>query len=219
LAKLFKLISAPAALATAVAAGAGAGWLVSALLISRVPVEPPPHAGLTIERLSEVSQLLTLKIDLADALLCRIDGYAGGIQAALLIKGDVSIGVDLAEAHFENVDDLHRTASLILPAPRASQARLDHNRTRLVALQPTGLWSISPGTRAHEAIVNQAMREGQALLVAAANAKDADDRARDHAQTVLSAFCRPLGWRICVQWADRAAGSDKSTLTFTARSG
>ena len=79
-----------------------AGWLASSALKARRPPADPLHGGLTIERLSEVSQLLTLKLDLADVLVSRIDGYTGGVEAALLVKGDVCLGVDLSQARFQD---------------------------------------------------------------------------------------------------------------------
>ncbi len=157
---------------------------------------------MTVERLSEVSQLLTLKLDVSDVMLSRIEGYTGGVQAALLIKGDVSLGIDLAQARIQDVDQSHHTALLILPPPTASEPRLNHERTRIVSLEVTGLWRGVPGSRAEQAIANQAMNQAQNLLASAVREKNADQRARRHAEAVLTEFCRSLSWEITVTWAD-----------------
>ncbi len=200
--KLFKIVFMWALLPLAVVlAGAGSGYLAWAWLMTRAPVEPA-HAALTVERLSEVSQLLTLKLDVSDVLLSRIEGYSGGVQAAVLIKGDVSLGIDLAQARFEDVDQSHHTAILILQPPTPSEPRLNHERTRIVSLEVTGLWRGVPGSRAEQAIANQALNEAQHLLASAVREKNADQRARRHAEAVLTAFCRSLSWEITIHWAD-----------------
>jgi len=194
-----RLVVVPVAVVLAVA---GSGYLAWALLMTRAPVEPA-HAALTVERLSEVSQLLTLRLDVSDVVITRIAGYTGGVQAAVLVKGDVSVGVDLSKARFEDADSIQRAATLILPPPAPSSPRVDHQRTRLVYLAKEGLWLITPGSPPYEAVVNKAMCEAQQLLNAAAEAKDADDRARHHAEAVLKAFCRSLSWEIQIRWTDR----------------
>jgi hypothetical protein len=118
------------------------------------------HAYPSIQNVIELSDLLTLKLDVADVLVSRIDGLTGGVQVAVLVKGDVNLGVDIAQARFERVDPAQRTAVLVLPAPSASSARVDHDRTRLFDLSTDGLWSITPGTMDYTTAVNRAM--GQA---------------------------------------------------------
>jgi len=182
-----------------VLAVAGSGYLAWALLMTRAPVDPA-HAGITVEQLTEVSELLVLRLELSDVIVTRIDGYTGGAQAALLVKGDVYVGVDLAQAHFESIDENRRTATLVLPQPTASGSRVDHERSRIVALDETGLWKVLPGNRALPAVVNKAMAEAQGALTAAAGANKLRDRACRHSEAVLASFCSSLGWRIKVVW-------------------
>ena len=72
--------------------------------------------------MSELSQLLTLRIDVADVLVSRIDGVTGGVQLAMLVKGDVALGIDLSQSRFDKIDNAYCTAVLILPPPQASCA-------------------------------------------------------------------------------------------------
>ncbi len=198
--KLFKTVFLWALLLAVIPAGAASAWLVWALLMTRAPVDPA-HAGITVEQLTE--ELLVLRLELSDVIVTRIDGYTGGAHAALLVKGDVSVGVDLAQAHFESIDENRRTATLVLPQPTASGSRVDHERSRIVALDETGLWKVLPGNRALPAVVNKAMAEAQAALTAAASANNLRERARRHSEAVLASFCSSLGWRIKVVWDTR----------------
>jgi hypothetical protein len=184
--------------------GSGLGWAGAMAFRQPVPVDGI-HAGPSIERMSELSQLLTLRIDVADVLVTRIDGLTGGVQVAMLVKGDVALGIDLSLARFDQVDRAHCTALLILPPPQASCARVDHERSRLFALTADGLWAITPGTRDYLAVVDKAMAQAQDLVAAAARNNDADERARRHAEVLLSIFLHSIGWEVRVHWADRPA--------------
>ena len=142
--------------------GLGLGW-AGAMTIQRPLPADSVHTGPSIERMSELSQLLTLRIDVADVLVTRIDGITGGVQVAMLVKGDVALGIDLSQGRFDQVDHAHCTAVLILPPPQTSCARVDHNRSRLFALTSDGLWVITPGTRDYLAVVDKAMAQAQDL--------------------------------------------------------
>jgi hypothetical protein len=53
--------------------GSGLGWAGAMAFRPPVPVDGI-HAGPSIERMSQLSQLLTLRIEVADVLVTRIDG-------------------------------------------------------------------------------------------------------------------------------------------------
>jgi len=113
---------------------------------------------------------------------------------------------------FNKIDDAERTAILVLPAPEPSCARVDHDRSKLFALAADGLWAITPGTRDYLAVVNKAMAQADAMVAAAADNAEANERARQHAEVLLSAFFRSIGWTIVVHWADRPAiGADANS--------
>ena len=183
--------------------GSGLGWTGAMACRPSVPADGI-HTGPSIDRMSELSQLLTLRIDVADVLVSRIDGMTGGVQLAMLVKGDVALGIDLSQARFEQVDNAHCTAVLILPPPQASCARVDHDRSRLFALTSDGLWAITPGTRDYLAVVDKAMAEAQDLVATAARNNDADDRARRHAEILLNTFFRSIGWGVRIRWVDQS---------------
>jgi hypothetical protein len=163
------------------------------------------HAGLTIERFTDLSELLVVRLDVSDVLLSSIRGRTGGVDILLLVKGDVALGVDLSAARFAKVDKSRQVAVLVLPAPSASKPRIDHDRTRTVLVQKQGLWVLSPGTRPYGVVVDHAMGEAETLIRAAGDTSDADHRARGQAERVLQTFFRSLDWTVQIHWADQPA--------------
>jgi hypothetical protein len=185
-------------------------------IVSRAPSEGAlSHGtGLTVEKLQVLSVLTTLKMDVAEVQLTEIRGYTGTIKAVLVIRGDVSVGVDLSKARFEQVDEQARRAVLVLPQPQVQSVRLDQERTRLVGVWPSGLWTIVPGGEdADTTAVNLAYRYAQRSVTAAAQDPQVLVRSRRQAESVLRAFLGALGWEVRVRWeegvgpaARRAAG-------------
>ena len=84
--------------------------------------------------------------------------------------------------------------------------RLDHQRTRLFALQNFGLWLLVPGDRAETSVANSAYREAQRVVAAAAQSSESMQRAKKQAEGVLGCFFTAIGWRVRVRWADRESG-------------
>jgi hypothetical protein len=127
------------------------------------------------------------------------------VQLAVLVKGDVALGINLSQARFDKIDNAYCTAALILPPPLASCARVDHDRSRLFELTSEGLWAITPGTRDYLAVVDKAMAEAGDLVASTARINDADERARQHAEVLPGAFFHSIGWEVRIRWADRPA--------------
>ncbi|HSH96639.1 MAG TPA: DUF4230 domain-containing protein [Roseimicrobium sp.] len=181
-----------------------AAFIVGWFCARRAPQVPPGtyHAGLAIDRVTELAELLVVKFDVTDVVVTSLQGRTGGVQVVLLVKGDVSLGIDVAAAQFREVDCDNRTAVLALPPPTASRPRLDHTRTRIVLLRKEGLWQLSPGPTPYAAATDQALSDAQALVNVAGTTVDADHRARSHAEQVLQAFFKSIEWRVSVRWSD-----------------
>lgn len=192
-----------AGLATGLGAAWGTGWL------RKLPASPPPSvpsgshsAGLTLERVRKLSELTTLNVQVADVRETRIQGRTGSIKAVLIVRGDVTVGVDLSAAKFEAIDQKGHTAVLALPQPTVTSARLDQERTRLVGVWASGLWTIVPGGQeADAAAVNQAYREAEREVAKAGEDSAVIQRARDSAQGVLGTFAQGIGWSLTLHWA------------------
>jgi hypothetical protein len=194
-------------------------WLVFPMVVAAVaillwwkltgaPPKPPllattSNAGLTIEQVRMLSTLTTLRVEVADASVTDLRGYLGGMKAVLVVKGDVTLGVDLSAARFEKVDRKARTAVLVLPQPAVQSARVDHERSRLVDLHTGGVWLIVPGGgEAQAAVVDRAYRDAQRIVGAAAEDPAMRERARRQAEQVLGAFFRAADCKVSVRWAE-----------------
>ena len=155
----------------------------------------------TVEQVQALSSLVTQRVDVAEACETTLEGYTGSIRAVLLAHGDVLLAVDLAGAKFEGVDPTARTAVIALPPPQVRSPRLDHRRTRLLAISESGLWQITPGdNRTSSTVIEQAYRQAQAAIARVGNDPDLLARARHQTERVLGAFFAATGWKIRVQW-------------------
>jgi hypothetical protein len=162
----------------------------------------PSQGEPTIEQIQSLATLLTSRIDVADVQRTTLAGYSGGVSAALIVKGDVQVGVDLSRARLESVDIATRRAVLILPPPTVGMSRVDHERTRLWAISHQGLWQIVPGERASVAVVNQAFHEAQQMIGRVAEQPELIEHSRQQAQAVLKTFFAALDWEVNVRWTD-----------------
>jgi hypothetical protein len=166
----------------------------------RMPAATP--TGPTIEQVRELSALVTTSVDVADVQVTELRGWTGGVRVALLVKGQYLLGTDLSQSRFESVNQSKNAAELILLPPTATCARLDHERTKLYAVNSFGLWAILPTERAEVVAVDAALRDAQAS-VAAATGNGPSEKARRHAELVLGAFFREIGWQVTISWSDR----------------
>ncbi|HSZ56415.1 MAG TPA: DUF4230 domain-containing protein [Tepidisphaeraceae bacterium] len=165
---------------------------------------------LTVERIQSLSELTTLKVDVADARVTRLQGRTGSVQAVLVVQGEVIIGVDLASARFEQVNRTHNSAVLVLPDPKVQSMGLDHERTKLIGVWQGGLWEIVPGGQeADTAAVNLGYRDAQRALGTLAGDRALLDRARRQAQDVLQAFFIALGWDVTIRWANQTPSENQ----------
>jgi len=185
------------------ALGIAAGWAVRDWLNGWRPGSGVStwHSGPTIEQVRALSELVTTRVDVADVQETQISGYTGGIKAAILVKGDFLLGVDLSKARFESMNAEVRTAVLVLPQPQVSSPRVDHERTRLYAVGESGLWKIIPGDAAYTAVIDLAYREAQRIVGAAADQPSLIERSRRQAQDVLGTLFEAMGWQVTVKWA------------------
>jgi hypothetical protein len=179
-------------------------------------IGPPPvpageAAGLNVQRLVPLSVLTTLKVQVADVQVTRLAGRAGSVEAVLVLRGEIEVGVDLSRARFERVDESAKAAVLVLPAPAVQSVRLDHEHTRLAALWQSGLWTLVPGgEEAQAAAVNLAYRDGQRRLAELAAGPQLLAAARRQAERVLGVFVGELGWKARVRWANGPGSTARS---------
>jgi hypothetical protein len=189
--------------------------LIAPVVLQLVSAAEDGGGGPTIEQVRSLATLLTHRIDVADVQRTTLSGYSGGVSAALIVKGDVQVGVDLGRATFESIDHAARRATLVLPLPTIGTPRVDHARTRLWAITHQGLWQVVPGDRAAVSVVNHAYEQAQRMIGTAADRPELIERSRQQAEGVLKTFFAALGWDVTVRWADR----NNPTSTSTPREG
>jgi Protein of unknown function (DUF4230) len=178
------------------------GWLLGRGISPAKPAgEQILDTGLLIEQVHQLSSLVTTRVDVADVQITQINGYFGGVKAAILIKGDFLLGVDLSQAKFEKIDPTAKTAVLILPQPSVTSPRLDQARTRIFAIDDNGLWLLAPGDTDKTAVINRGYEQAQAYIANSAGDPAMIDRSRRQAENVLAAFFRAIGWMVTIRWA------------------
>lgn len=157
----------------------------------------------TIEQIQQLASLTVLHVPVADVQVYTLTGYTGGIQAVLVVRGDVEISTDLAAARLEAVDADHRQAYLVLPAPKAVRPRVDHERTRIYKIDRSGLWQMIPGEAGERDLVNKALQDAQRLIGEVGAQAELIDQARSRTKEVMMEFFRALGWRVETRWLDQ----------------
>lgn len=165
---------------------------------------PTSHsAGIAIEKIRELSALTTLTVSVADALVTELQGNTGSTKAVLIVKGDVSLGVDLSAAKFESVDAEHKRAVVALPRPTVQFVRLDQEKTRLLGVYNSGLWAITPGGGNTEtATINACYRDAQRTVAQVASDPALIARTRRQAELVLKSFVAATGWDLSIIWQE-----------------
>jgi hypothetical protein len=177
-----------------------AGILWMSLRVGRL-VEQEPGSMPTIQEIQGLAELTTLKVTVADALVTEVRGTTGGIDVVLVVHGEARIGTDLSAAHFESINHENRTAVLVLPTPRIQSVRLDHARTRIVGIWPTGLWTIVPGSGSIDGIaVDRAFTQAEQVVAAAGDDPVLIRRAKLESECLLPAIFRSMGWRVVIRW-------------------
>ena len=160
------------------------------------------HTGPTLEKIQELTVLVTHRVSISDIVETQIVGHTGGIRAIVMVQGDVIMGVDLQQARVVSRDETRRHLILELPPPRASSPRVDHGRTRIYALDAWGLWCLVPGSAAQAAVADRAFRDAQGAVEKAGNDPGLIVQAQERTQRIVERFGRDLGWEIHVRWPE-----------------
>jgi len=159
------------------------------------------HQALLISRMSEVAELVTLKVPVSRVMTRELTGYVGGIQCVVVVNGEVALGVDLEQVRIKDVEPEDRTATLVLPEPKVRYARLDHERTTIYDVSRQGLWWLTLGDEAARKLVNKAMKQAQVTVRSAARDPSLVEQARRRAERVLRTAFEAIGWDLKTQWA------------------
>lgn len=115
--------------------------------------------------------------------------FLTGEEVLLVAVGDVEAGVDLSDLTEGGVRVEDKTITLRLPEPEISSVSLDEEQTRLYD-RDQGVLRLRPD----ETIVEEARREAQDELVAAARQNDIRATAESNAEDTIRTFLTTLGY-------------------------
>jgi len=197
--RIYRVLKVGLILITVLAIGILAGTVWSGL---RAGESAPAfeHAGPTLQQVRSLASLVTTRVTLADAITSEIKGMGGSMSAVLVIRGDAEIAFDLQQARFSEIDSPGKRLILALPPPRVVQARVDHDHTKLFAVQRHGLWMLMRLDDVTRQLVDTSLREAQQTIERAAGDEAILATAREHAQQVLTAFASSLSWQLTIRW-------------------
>jgi hypothetical protein len=165
--------------------------------------------GIRIEQIQQLASLTTLHVPIAEVQVYQLQGYTGGIQAAMVLKGDVELATDLTAARLEAVDTGARQLILVLPAPHVARPRLDHERTKIYRIDRSGLWQVVLGDAGESELINRALQDAQQMIAQVGSQRELIEQARCRTNELISSFFHVLGWHVQIQWLDQSAAATR----------
>ncbi len=153
-------------------------------------------AGPRIEDVRRIARLAVLRVQVADV----IEGRTAGGRAVVLVRGDCDIAVDLDGIALLERDAEQRRARVRLPTPAPDRPRVDHGRTRVYAIEKTGLAALNPFADPRPQLLAESMRAAQEAVEQAVRNPEFVARAKERVAELLGAFYRELGWELTIDW-------------------
>ena len=149
----------------------------------------------TIEEIETLSELVTNRVYVADILKGSNKDYEG----VWAVNGDALISVDLANAVISNQNDIEKTVTITLPMPEVISARVDHNRTIHGGIKGVR-FALLRNPKNRESMLDEVMKEAQAVVEKAANKPELIENAQKQAQASLQHLYHKMGWNVSVKW-------------------
>ena len=179
------------------------GLMLCTWAYESMPSYPQPQHVSTppdIQSIRELTELTVLAIQATEIVNAEASGYTGGISLVMLIRGTVTLGVDLKPARFVCVDQARKHLVLSLPQPWVRRVEIDPQETRVLSCARRGLWRLAVGAALEDRAFAEALVSGRDRLEFAALREDFTRQARDHAQAVIRRFVTELGWTLDIRW-------------------
>jgi hypothetical protein len=168
-------------------------------------IQPPviQSQGPTVERLEQLSHLVTTRVLVADVLV----GEGNGCKGAWLIRGDAIIAVNLGQAAVVEKNETTKRATIRLPLPEVLQARVDHERTQIWELRTTTwiLWAADKDSL-RDAVVAHAQR----LVSQAAGSPENIQQAKAAAESAIRGLYAEVGWQVSIAWGSPPTDTPKT---------
>lgn len=184
------------AVLSVISMGLGLAWwgLQSRQLESLVPQDRIRSLGPTISQLERISELVPIRVHVADVLIAEGEGFRG----AWLIRGDAVLACDVSHAKIVQNDSTTRRATLRLPQLRVRSARVDHERTRTWNVEKTSWWPWSGGNQ--NALRDTAMFHAQQLIEETALSERNVEPAKAQTVLLIQQMYEVVGWNVSVEW-------------------
>jgi hypothetical protein len=161
-----------------------------------------PDTQTILDGIQELAELVVLEVQLTEVATGSVRGHTGGTTVTMLVRGSVSFAVDLETAQFVEVDEQRKQLVLELPSPEVRDVTIDHDRSSVLRCQRRGLWMITVGEALEDRAIMNAMTIGHERLGDTGSREDLVQRARRHAEVVLSQFVSEMGWGLEVRWGE-----------------
>ncbi|MGI9048965.1 MAG: DUF4230 domain-containing protein [Rubrobacteraceae bacterium] len=162
------------------------GWLF------QVP-QQTTTSPVVIEGIKELDQLATVRAT-ESVVVTKQSGGSGlrqfltGEKLVLIATGNVEAGVDLSGLSKNDVKVNGKSVTIRLPESKVLSTSLDENRTRVYDRQQ-GLLNIRPS----DAMAEQARRDAEREILAAAEKNGIRDQARKNAESSIGALVTTIG--------------------------
>lgn len=197
-------------LLVAVAVGALAMWLWG---LRGAPSTPPQVPLLSLEKMGH---LVSVKVNYADVIeftekrtldipWTNWELPLGGTRVLLVARGDCTVGTNLGEARYEEVNAERRTVNVVLSAPRTIQARVNHDPREqggsyFYAISSEGLEPIIPDTSNRTQAINNALALAQKEVERTCRQTQVLTTATKNAEEVLGSAFQAIGWTPTFVW-------------------
>lgn len=154
--------------------------------------------GPTVESISKLKELVTLKVSVGDVLIGKDDSLFGA-KICLVVSGDALISVDLSKSIISK-DVESKTANIGLVEPRVLMARVNQEKTAIYDVKSNSLISIFTGDTRND-LLKKCMVEAQKMVERAANNEENLQNAKSQAEIIIKQLYSELGWTIDINWS------------------
>lgn len=166
----------------------------------RSEAKPPTwqSSGPTVESIQRMAELLSLRVGVTDVLTGEGYGYRG----AWIVKGDAVFGIDVGKIGVPHdlMNDVDRTATIVLPRPSIRYARVNHELTQTWEVSRDSWWRLPSGDR-ESRLRDESMLEAQRVVEFAANKPEHLREAETHAASLIRSMYQHVGWDVTIVWA------------------
>ncbi len=156
--------------------------------------------GPTVESISKLKELVTLRVTIGDVLIGKDDSVFGA-KMSLVVSGDALISVDLSKVDISKNNE-SKSAHIRLAAPRVLMARVNQEKTAIYDIKANSVVAIVTGDRRGDLFKN-CMVSAQKLVERAASNEENIQHAKDQAEMIIKQLYSELGWAITVDWSSQ----------------